>query len=104
MPTTDTHRLIKAHAGAAWHFMLMLLGGSAGAVYDGKFYLVCNDPTLKEAMRVYDFGKQQWAMLDLPVMPPAFDKVLLDVYQDQLIQFGGDVCPCCHCLCQFLAC
>ena len=40
-------------------------------------------------MRVYDFVKQDWAFLELTASPQAGTNVLLDVYEDQLIQFGG---------------
>ena len=63
---------------------------AAGVVYDEKFYMISpNDDSTPDAMRVYDFAQQEWALWELSVKPPAALNVLLGVYQDQLIQYGG---------------
>ena len=65
-------------------------------VHDGKLFLVSQNEAANspDPMRVYDFGKQDWVFLELTASPPAGCNVLLDVYEDQLIQFGGtQVCP-----------
>ena len=68
----------------------------AGKVYQDKLYLV--GTTLPgDDMRIYDFGKQEWRILILPVTPPAEDFPFLDVYEGQLIQFVGGLCQSlCH--------
>ena len=71
-------------------YLLTLPNLFAGAVYGDKLFLVTPvDARLRDAMRVYDFGKQEWALLELAERPPAGDNVLLGVYEDQLIQFAG---------------
>lgn len=63
---------------------------AAGAVYDGKFFLISpNDDDTPDAMRVYDFSQREWALWNLPVTPLAAMNVLLGVHKDQLIQYGG---------------
>ena len=63
----------------------------AGALYDGKLFVVSpNDADSADAMRVYDFERQEWTFLELPERPPAGIEVLLAVYKGCLIQLGGD--------------
>ena len=64
---------------------------AAGAVYEGKFYVISpNDDDTPDTMRVYDFKQQEWALWRLSVNPPAALNVLLGVHEDHLIQYGGE--------------
>ena len=40
---------------------------------------------------VYDFEKEEWEVWALPQAPPALSCVLVDVYNNQMIQYGGEI-------------
>ena len=62
-------------------------------MHDGKFFLISPHDAVNanDTMRVYDFAREYWMFLELPERPPATINVLLGVYGEQLIQFGGDI-------------
>ena len=63
---------------------------AAGAVFEGRFFLISSDDEdTSDTMRVYDFHQQEWALWEFAVRPPAIRNIFIDVYEDQLVQYGG---------------
>ena len=44
-------------------------------------------------LHVYDFGQKSWTCLTVPEGPPGCRNVFVDVYEEQLLQFGGKFLP-----------
>lgn len=60
-------------------------------VHEARFFLPgpLQDPEFGHAMRIFDFSKQEWTVLDLRDCP--LSNVLLGVHEHQLVQFAGAV-------------
>ncbi len=61
----------------------------AAVVHQGKMYFIGSARYDEDHMRILDSQTHRWSVLSLDKTPTAYGRVLLDAYDDQLIQFGG---------------